>query len=261
MGSGLTIPQTDAALSPRLLEILQYREPAHKRTPSGLKDDRIVVNDSPKRSVSTIGNQTTGQHTADGIMQRLNAVGQDQNSPPIRSPARSETPDIDGTGAFWSIPPTTPNPGGSTLDSPEPPATIPQISIQAANSVPSDASSFTVVDSFESPHPAPAGSTRTHRGARDARNNRGADDRSRDNRETSDSDSNHGDSNVKNVGDVNSRRTEPRRPGPPEQRPRTHNRDLAALTLQPIEQTPSRNSSARRKGKRNIFGMRSCLVG
>lgn len=270
VGPALTTPQTDAALSPRLLEILQYREPTHKRTLSNttpLNDDRrTAISDLPERPASTAGDQTPKQHAADGIMQRLGVAGQGRNGPPV--PTRSETLDTIDTDVFWSTAPTilhqenvsqAPSPGGSTSSKPELAAIIPKIRVHAGNSLHSEASSFTIVDSSE---PTPT-DTRINRRTRDATNNRGYDDAGSD-RGTSDSRISRGDSSVRKASDGSSGKTEQQHL-PPGQRPGTHNHDPPALPsfktnsgpavlhLHPIEQTPSRSSSIRKKGKRTIL--------
>jgi len=132
VGSGPTTPQTDAALSPRLLEILQYREQTHKRTLSDTTplnvDRRTVAGSLPERPASTVGYQTPRQHTAGGIMQILDAVDEGRNSQPIPLPARSETPDTIESDVIWPTASTIPHQENlnqvpksrkSTLDPPE----------------------------------------------------------------------------------------------------------------------------------------------
>ena len=269
VGSAPTTPQTDAALSPRLLEILQYREPTHKRALSNttLNDDRrTAVGDLPERPASTVGDQTSRQHAADGIIQRLGVAGQGRNGPPV--PTRSETLETIDTDVYWSTAPTilhqenvsqVPSPGGSTSSKPESAAIIPKIRVHAGNSLRSEASSFTVVDSSE---PTPT-DTRINRRARDATNSRGVDDAGSD-RGTSDSRINRGDSSVRKARDGSSERTEEQHLSPA-QRPGTHNHDPPALPsfktnsgpavlhLHPIEQTPSRSSSIRKKGEHTVL--------
>jgi len=256
-----------------LLEILQYREPAHKRTMSdtALKEDRrTVVDNLPDRPASTVGHQTTKQHAADGIMQRLGATDHVRNGPPIPSPPkRSQTADAVETEVFWPASPTKPHQENlnqvhkseeTTLNPSESPVAVPKISIQTGDSVPSNASSFTAVDSSEYQHLIPAGSTRTDRRTRGARNN---DDAARNDHGASDSGNNLGDGGVRKVSDASSRRTEPQH-GPPEQLARTYDRDRlappsvkadrdpAALSPTQIGQTPSWSGSVRKKGKRTL---------
>ena len=258
VGPGPKIPQIDAALSPRPPEILQYCEPTHKRTLSDttpLNDDRrTIVNNLPERAASTVGYQR--QHAVSGIMQRLGTVEQGRNGPPIRSPIRSETLDTIETDVFWSTTPTTSKPGESTLNPPESPITIPRISIQADDSVPSDGSSFTVVDSSDYQHPAWADGAGTNRRAR---NSRGVDS-ARNDHGASDSRNSRGDSSLRKASDASPRKAEPQHRSPG-QRTRADDydplallsarsdRDPAALSLLPIVQTPSRSSSIRKKGK------------
>jgi len=160
VGSGPTTPQTDAALSPRLLEILQYREQIHKRTLSDTTplnaDGRTATGSLPERSTSTVGHQTLRQRPGGGIMQILDATDQGRNSQPI---PLSETPDTIENDVIW---PTTstilhrenlnrvPGSRRSTLDPPESTATTP--SSQTGDSIPSDASSFTIADDSEYHH-------------------------------------------------------------------------------------------------------------
>jgi len=103
-------PQTGAALSLRLLEILQHREPTHKRalndTTSPNDDRRSVINNLPERPASTVGYLVARQSTADGIMQWLGATEQGRNGP---SPTRSETLDIVETDVSWSTSSTIPH--------------------------------------------------------------------------------------------------------------------------------------------------------
>ena len=239
MGPAPAIPQTDAALSPRLLEILQYHEPTHRRTLSDttpLGDDRkAVVGDLTERPSSTVGYQSTKQQAGDGIMQRLGAVGESRSIPPR---ARSETLDTIDTDVFLPTPSPiphhenlnhVPNPGGSTLSPHESSSNIPKISVHTADSVPgSDASSFTVVDNSEYQHPMLADSTRTNRRAHDARNSRGVSDMRSDRGQAAELGSNRTDGPVRKVSDTGSRRTESQQHGPSGQRARTYFRDHLA---------------------------------
>lgn len=258
------IPQTDVALSPRLIEILQHREPTHKRTRSDTaprNDDRwTAVNNLPEKAASTTGYQIT-RHAADGIMQRLGAAEQNRNGLPIPSPARSETPDALEIDAFWSTSPTilhreslsrVSEPGESTLNPPESPVSIPKISIQGDDSAPSDGSSFTVVDSSEYQPPVRADSTGISRRGRGARIIRGVDD-ARNDQGASSSRTSRGDSSMRKASDASPVKTGPQY-GPPGQRTNADDHRLsallstgAALSLLPIEQTTSRSSSMRRK--------------
>ena len=278
MGPAPAIPQTDAALSPRLLEILQYHEPTHRRTLSDttpLGDDRNPVADGlPERPSSTVGYQSTKQYAADGIIQRLGAPGQDRSVP---ARARSETLDTIDTAVFFPTPSPiphhensnqVPNLGGSTLSPRESSANIPKISVHTVDSVPgSDASSFTVVDNSEYQHAMLADSTRTNRRAHDSGNSRGAGDVRSDRGLAPDSGSNRGDSNVRKASDASSRKTESQQHGTPGQRdlhgplaptPVKPGYGTAVLGLQPLVQTPSRSSSIRRKGKRSALCMQPC---
>lgn len=84
VGLSPTIPQTDAALSPRLLEILQYHE-SHKRTLSDttpLNNDRRTATGSlPERPTSAPVYWVSKEQRDGGIMQRLGAVDQVQEGP------------------------------------------------------------------------------------------------------------------------------------------------------------------------------------
>ena len=233
------IPQTDAALSPRLLEILQYHEPTHRRalsdtTPLG-DDKKTAFGDLAERPSSTVGYQSTKQQTGDGIMQRLGVAGEGRSIPPR---ARSETLDTIDTDVFFPTPSPiphhenlnqVPNPGGSTLSPRESLSNIPKISVHTADSIPgSDASSFTVVDNSEYQHPMLADSTRTNRRAHDSRNSRGISDVRSDRGQASDLGSNRADGPVRKVSDTNPRRTESQQYVPSGQRARTYFRDRLA---------------------------------
>ena len=272
-GSSPTIPQTDAALSPKLLDILQYREPIHRRARSDttpLNDDRrTIVDNLPERPASTTGHQSTRQPGVGGIMQRLDVPEHGLSVPLIPSPTRSETPDTVETEILWSASPIirhhenmnrVPEPEESTPNPRESPTIIPRISIQMDDLATSDGSSFTVINSSEYQHSARADSTRTDRkasfggrngrGVDEARNaDQGAFDWPRDIRR---------DTSMRKASDASLRRTEQQH-WPPGQRTRTNdhdppaslfpgNRDLPTLSLRPIEQTPSRSSSIKRKG-------------
>jgi len=253
------ILQTDAALSPRLLEILQYHEPTHKRALSDttpLNDDRrTIVNSLP---ASTVGYQIPRQHAGNGIIQRLGATEQGRNDPPIPFPARPETPDAFETDVFWSASPAIPHhenlnrvpkPGGSTLDPPEPLVTIPKIS------VPPDGPSSTVVDGSESQHPAWVGGTGTNRRVRDTRNSHGVD--GRNDHGASDSRNGRRDSRTRKVSNAGPGKTGPQH-GQPGQRTRmddpalfsasSTDRDPATFSLRSIQQPPSRSNSTKKKG-------------
>ena len=264
VGSGPTILQTDAALSPRLLEILQYHEPTHKRALSDttpLNDDRrTIVNNLPERPVSTVGYQIPRQYTGNGIIQRLGAAEQGRNDPPIPFPTRPETPDAFETDMFWSASPAIPHhenphrapkPGESTLVPPEPPVTVPKIS------VPPDGPSSTVVDGSEFQHPAWVGGTGTNHRTHDTRNSRGVDG-GNDNG-ASDSRNGRRDSSTRKVSNAGPRKAGPQH-GQPGQRTRMDDhgppallsartdRDPAAFSLRSIQQPPSRSNSTKKKG-------------
>jgi len=263
VGSGSAIPQTDAALSPRLLDILQYRDPTHKRTQSDTtppNDDRTIIGSVPERPVSAIDYQTLGHHPADGIVQRFGVADRGQNGQPFPSPARSETPDtveIDdwqtAQSEVWQTAPTTPHqgnlnqvpkPADITQDPPESTVATPKRSIQTDNPITSDTSSFTVIDGFEHQRNT-SGGVRTNRKVRDVGNSQRADG-ARNDRGTMGSRSNRGDSGVGKIDDA-------RKPGPPEQQAHTHNRDPAVLSPKPVERVPSRSNSIKKKGKHTII--------
>jgi len=275
VGSGSTIPQTDAALSPRLLDILQYREPTHKRTQSDttpLNDDRTVIGSVPERPVGAIDYQTLRHHPADGIVQRLGVADRGQNGQPFPSPARSETPDtveIDdwqtAQSEVWQTAPTIPHqgnlnqvpkPADITQDPPESTVATPKRSIQTDSPITSDTSSFTVIDGFEHQRNT-SGGVRTNLKVRDVGNSQRADGAGND-RGTVGSRSNRGDSGIRKIDDA-------RKPGPPEQQAHTHNReppalpfaktnrDPAILSPKPTERVPSRSNSIKKKGKHTII--------
>jgi hypothetical protein len=254
------------AKAPRNPAISRANPQTHAKRHHPPNDDRrTVVNNLPERQPSAVGYQVTRQHAADGIMQRLGAMEQGRNFPPIPSP-RSETPDTIEAELFWSASPINSHnedlnrvssPGESTMNPPESPViAVPRISIHADDSVPSEGSSFTVVDSPDSQRPAWADGTGTTRRARGTSNSRGIGD-ARNDRGASDSRDSRGDSGMRGVGDASWRKAEPQYESPG-QRTHTDDRDhpallsartdRATLGLRPIEQTPSRSSSIRRKG-------------
>ena len=284
IGSGPATPQTDAALSPRLLDILQYHGQTHKRTLSDitpLNDDRrTVVGSLPERPASTVGYETPRQNPAGGIMQRLEVAYQGRNGKSTPSHAKSDAADTIESDVPWRTAPTILHqenqvlgPEESTLSPLESTAAVPRISIQADNSIPSDTSSLTAVDGSEPQHPMipdPV-DARTSNGARDLRNGQGVDgvrnsrrvDDTRSNHGAPDSRSSRGEGGLRKVSDA--RKPGPQRPEPPGQQICTcyHDPpalpsvktgyDPATLNLKPLEQTPSRSSSTRRKSKRTIL--------
>jgi hypothetical protein len=279
-GSGPAIPQTEAALSPRLLAILQYRDPTHKRTQSNTTiqgdDKRTVVGSVPERPVSTVGSRTPGQYPADGIVQRLGVPDQGRNRQLIPPPARSETLDTVGS----ATPTVThrqedlnhvPRLAASESDPAESTAAVPTILVQPE---PSQGSSFTMIGGSEHRNPAPAdmGTSRRGsggkdtRGAEDVRGDRGV--------YTSGSRGHRGGRDTKEVSDV--KKPGSQQFGPPGRPPRLArtcdydppafpsvktDHDPAMLDFKPLGVAPtsSRTSSIRsirsmrRKGERAIL--------
>ena len=136
--SGLPIPETQAALSPKLLEILQYRESAHKRT---------------------LSDKTPRPHAIDGITQRLGAPDQvrqgpsPKNHPPVSAlltPLKDEL--WDPTESTFQDQPNSnrsPRLTDGTWNPSESKTTIPEILVHTDDTVPSNGSSFTIVDGSE----------------------------------------------------------------------------------------------------------------
>jgi len=280
VGSGPTTPQTDAALSPRLLEILQYREQTHKRTLSDTTplnvDRRTVAGSLPERPASTVGYQTPRQHTAGGIMQILDAVDEGRNSQPIPLPARSETPDTIESDVIWPTASTIPHQENlnqvpksrkNTLDPPESTATT--SSTQTGDSIPSDTSSFTIVDGSEYQRhtiPTPP-DARTDRRVRDVKKSQGVDDVRRVDDTRNDHGpayprSNRGEGGVREVRDA--KKSGPQRPESPAQQTGTYgydpptlpsvktDRNPAVLNIKPVERTQTQGSGVEKKSKRTI---------
>lgn len=137
VGSGSITPQTDAALSPKLLEILQCSESTRKRGLSDLipltGDKKIATKSLPKKSVNTVGHQIQTRCPANRKTQRSTGTDQGRNGQrppfPLTTPHRRNLDQV-------------PKP----MDSVQNPTDVPGISVQAADSIHSDGSSFTVVD-------------------------------------------------------------------------------------------------------------------
>jgi len=199
------------ALSPRLLDILQYCEHTHKRTLSDTTplnpDRRAAVGNLPERPVSTVGHQTPGQHSTGGIMQRFDSADQGRNDQPTPSPVRSETPDTFEDDATWetaqaNLPQENsdrvPGSVGGPLNPPPAPPR-PRISVRTDLS---DTSSFTIVDGSD------YHTTRTSRRTSDVRksqegggvrNDRGVDNTRNDDHRTPNPRSNCGEGDVREV--------------------------------------------------------------
>jgi hypothetical protein len=259
-GSGPTTPQTDAALSPRLLDILQCHEPTHKRTLSDatpLNDSRrTVVGSLPERPASTVGYQTPGQYPTNGIMQQLD---RGQNGQSIPSPTRSDTTESD----VWHTAPTTQHQGNlnqvskpvdSARNSPGSTLAIPKTSVRMDGSIPSNTSSFTAVDGSEHQNHTSA-DVGTSRRAHDVINNQRVEDL-RNDRAVYGSDSRG------NRRDSDARKPGPQQPGRHPDRPprlgRTYDPPIFTsvkterapavpnLKQSELESAPSRNSSRTR---------------
>ena len=120
-----TIQQTEAALSPKLLKILQYRESTQKSAPVF---------------------RTPGQRA---IMQRLKAVGEVLQGSSLSSPSSSNTVSTTGNDSWHTA---------------DPGVTIPQILVQEDEPTLSNGSgsSFTAVDISECQRATSAGSETNH---------------------------------------------------------------------------------------------------
>ena len=273
IGSGPAIPQTEAALSPRLLAILQYREPTHKRTQSNTtiqgEDKRTVVGSVPERPVSAVGSRTPGQHPAEGIVQRLGVPDQGRSGQPIPPPARSETLDTAGS----ATPTVTHHRGGlnhvpglvnSEWDPVESTTVVPTILVQPE---PSQGSSFTMIGGSEYRHSTSADMGTSRRGS-SGKDTRGSEDMRSDRGVYSSGSRGHrGGRDTKEVSDVKKPGSQQFGvPGRPSRPTRTchydppafpsvkADRDPAMLDLKPlaVASTPSRASSIRsmrRKGE------------
>ena len=184
VGTEPTVPQTEAALSPKLLDILQYHESTRERTPSNatiLSDDRRTTSGLSEGPASTPVYQTSGQHMTGGIMQRFGPVDKVRQGPSPSPPSGSTSASITGSES-WHPTETTlrdqtnPDRGSKPVDgtrgSPESRLPVPEIMVQADSSVASNNSAFTIVDDSEHHHPTTADSG-TNRGIGDARNSRG----------------------------------------------------------------------------------------
>ena len=289
IGTGATIPRTEAALSPRLLEILQYRESMRERTPSNAtiltNDRRTAASGHSERPTSAPAYQTPKQHLIDGIMERfgpLDQVRQGPSPPPF--------PDSTTASAAGSEPRhpsemtlhnrTNPGHGPKSVDGTLGPSesrlAIPKILVQADPSAASNRSSFTIVDGPENQRPIPPdlgtnrrASDTDDRGTGDARNGRGA----------SNSRNNRGDGDTRKSNDAKKRGSQQpgqlgQQPGRPPRLARTHSHDPPEFspektdpnpaTLNPsplgIEATPSRGSSIRKKGEQIILMATACTL-
>ena len=184
-------PQTDAALSPKLLDILQYRQPTHKR---GLSDATPLNNgvettadEFPGEPPSAVRHQTPSQYPANGMEQQFGGTDQDQNDQHFPQSFRSETLETVESDVWetapsdaWPIIPTTlpqrnvnqvPETASDGRGTPESPVPIPpRISIHPVNSISSDTSSPGVGDPFDYQHFTLLNDVRTDRGALGSRN-------------------------------------------------------------------------------------------
>lgn len=84
-GTGPPLPQTEATISPKLLDILQYREPTLERTASDAtvlsEDITAVAGGLLENPTSAPVNQTPGQHMTGEVMQRLGPLTQARQDP------------------------------------------------------------------------------------------------------------------------------------------------------------------------------------
>lgn len=235
--SSFTIQYTVAALSPRLLEILQYREPTPEPT---LNDDRRT------------GSRTSGQRVTGGIMQRFGVVGQVQEGHSPSSPSRSDSVSTTADES-WHTTETTfqgqtssdpsPKPINSAWNPSESKVTILKTLVRPGDSSP------TIVGGSENQCPAPADSGI--------------------NRRTSNVRYSRGDGDMRKVGETRKSRPQP---VPQGQQPGAYDhdspafpslkidRDPAVLNLNPlgIEPTSTQSSSIRRKGECTIPMIMSC---
>lgn len=182
-----TTPQTDAALSPKLLDILRYREPIRK----GAQDDVIplsgvpktTVGSFPKKPVNTVSNQIHSQCLADRKLQRFRGANQGRNGQHPPQPSRPEIPnsverETSPTEASPMVPTTphqrTSNQVPEPIDRVQNPVDMSGISVQTVDLIHSDASSFTVVDGFVNQKPTEARGRRDGRGVGIERSSQGA---------------------------------------------------------------------------------------
>ena len=192
VGSDPTILQTDAALSPRLLEILHYRE-SHKRTLSDTTPSndgrRTAASNLPERPTSAPVYWESRQHGVGGIMQRLSVVDPVQDGP---SPSSAPGSDSVSTAVdeSWRTAESTfqdptdsnnsPKPIDNTWNPPESKVTIPKISAQTDGFAHPGGSSSTIVDGPEYQVDLGtnrrANDVRSGRGIGDVRNGRGDND-------------------------------------------------------------------------------------
>ena len=289
VGTGPTIPQTEAALSPRLLEILQYRESTRERTPSNVtiltNDRKTAAGGLSERPTSAPAYQTPKQHLTDGIMERFGPVDQVRRGPSPSPFSDSTTASTTGSESLHQTERTlhdlTSLDHGTkfvdgTWNQPESRLQIPKILVQTDPSAPSNGSSFTIVDSPEYRPPIQSDLGTSRRA--DDTNNHGVDD-TRNGRGASSSRNNRGDGDTKKSNDARKRGSQQpgqqgQQPGrssrqartyshdPPASSPEKTDRGLAILNLSPlgIEATPSRGSSIRRKGEPTILMVTSCAL-
>ena len=219
-----TTPHTEAALSPRLLEILQYHESTRKRT---LNDNRTTTTSSLlENQTNAPVSWTSKQRAIDGIMQRFSGGGQVQRVPSPSPPLRSESVNTIGDES-WHTTETTfqdqtkPNPPGSEV-------AIPKAPVQTAGSSP------TTIGGSENKFSTPTNLEISYRvsGTRDSR----------------------GDGDGRKSHDFG-------KPGPrhisPLRRPHS---DSAAPNLKPLGTSPTerRSLSVRGKGERAILAIVPC---
>lgn len=249
-------PQTDAALSPKLLDILQYHT-VNDTTQLNNDTDTSVGRFSGGGPANTVGHQTSSQYPTYGIEQRSGGASQGQNDPRFPQPFRSETFDTVWSDV-WETAPNDVWPMMSTIppqpnlnrvpetitearDTQESPIAIPKISIHSLNSTPN----HRIVDTSDYQSFTPTEDVRTERGALSS----GLED-------------NAGDNRARKLNGAT--KTGPQGPRPSGQRIDVPHKDLpvlpvakpqrdpATLNLEPIQRTPSRSSSMR-KGERTIL--------
>jgi hypothetical protein len=157
-----SVQQTDAALSPKLLDILQYCEPTRKRALSDViplnGEKKTVVGNPPKEPLNTVGRRIQNRSSANGKSQRVRGTDQSRNGQRLPQRPRSETLKTVESDV-WDAAPSDALPMvpivshqriskqvAEFIERAQSLVDMPGISVQT---VASDASSFTVVDRFE----------------------------------------------------------------------------------------------------------------
>ena len=201
MGTKPTVPQTETALSPKLLDILQYRESTRERTPSNAtitSDDRRTTVGLSEGPTSASAHQTSKQQTTGRIMQRSGPVDKIQQGPSLSPPSGSAPASTTGNEP-WHPTETTfrdrtnldhgLKPVDTAWNSPEAKLPILRMLVRPDGSVSSNSSILTIVDgsenhsvSVDSVINRGVGGTSSSRGSVSSRNNRGDSDRRKSNK-------------------------------------------------------------------------------